>query len=73
MKNIFFEKSYTKYEETVEETGETVHRPFSKKWKLSISLDIAKNLMQFVSSCMSSWGLSKYIVTKLQTTYFHLV
>ena len=31
MKNIFFEKSYTKYEETVEETGETVHRPFSKK------------------------------------------
>ena len=67
MKNIFLEKSYTKY------GGETVHRPFSKKWKLSISLDIAKSLMQFVSSCMSSWGLSEYIVTKLHTTYFHLV
>ena len=33
MRNIFFEKSYTKCGE------ETIPRPFSKKTKLSISLD----------------------------------
>ena len=33
MCNIFVEKSYTKY------GGETIPRPFSKKSKLSISLD----------------------------------
>ena len=33
MKNIFLEKSYTKC------GGETIPRPFSKKPKLSISLD----------------------------------
>ena len=33
MKNIFVEKSYTKCD------GETIPRPFSKKSKLSISLD----------------------------------
>ena len=33
MKNIFVEKSYTKY------AGEIIPRPLSKKPKLSISLD----------------------------------
>ena len=33
MRNIFLEKSYTKCR------GETVHRPFSKRSKLSISQD----------------------------------
>ena len=33
MRNIFVEKSYTKY------PGETIPRPLSKKSKLSISLD----------------------------------
>ena len=33
MRNTFVEKSYTKY------GGETIPRPFSKKSKLSISLD----------------------------------
>ena len=33
IKNIFLEKSYTK------RGGETINRPFSKKLKLSISLD----------------------------------
>ena len=33
MGNIFFEKSYRKCD------GETIHRPYSKKFKLSISLD----------------------------------
>ena len=33
MRNIFLEKSYTKY------GGETILKPFSKNSKLSISLD----------------------------------
>ena len=33
MRNIFIQKSYTKY------GGETIHRPFPKKSKLSISMD----------------------------------
>ena len=33
MKNIFLEKSYTKYD------GETSNRPFSEKLKLGISRD----------------------------------
>ena len=33
MRNTFLEKSYTKYDE------ETIPRPFSKKSKLSLSLD----------------------------------
>ena len=33
MKNIFLEKSYTKHGD------ETIPRPFSKKLKISISLD----------------------------------
>ena len=33
MRNIFVEKSYTRY------AGETIPRPLSKKSKLSISLD----------------------------------
>ena len=33
MRNIFLEKSYTKYD------GETSSRPFSEKLKLTISLD----------------------------------
>ena len=33
MRNIFFEKSYTK------PGGETIPRPFSKKSKLSVSLE----------------------------------
>ena len=37
MRNIFLEKSYTKY------GGETIPRPYSKKSKLSISLDHISN------------------------------
>ena len=36
MRNIFFEKPYTKYSGC---SGETIPRPFSKRAKLSISLD----------------------------------
>ena len=40
MRDIFAEKSYTKY------SGETSRRPFSGKLKLSISLDI--NILSIV-------------------------
>ena len=39
MKNIFLEKSYTKY------GGDTIPRPFSKKSKLSISLHPLSNVL----------------------------
>ena len=63
MRNIFLEKSYTKC------VGETRPTPVSEKLKLSISLDSLKfDTVCFY--CMVSWGLSKYIETKLQTTLF---
>ena len=43
MRNIFFEKSYTKY------GGETIPRLFCKKSKVSISLD--QNILQFYTVC----------------------
>ena len=42
MKNIFLEKSYTKC------SGETISRPFSKKSKLSISLDKYSKAFVFI-------------------------
>ena len=59
MRNIFFEKSSTKYRE------ETIPRPFSKKLKLSISLDQYSRVLYKLFYCISSGGLSKYIKTKL--------
>ena len=57
MRNIFIEKSYAKCR------GETICRPISKKSQLSISyiLYLITNYLY----CMPSWGLSKYIETKL--------
>ena len=52
MRNIFPEKSYTKY------GRETIPRLFSKKSKLRISLD---QILKFYTSCLyflTSWGLS---------------
>ena len=63
MKNIILEKSYAKY------GGETSPRRFSGKLKLSISLDMLK-LYTVCFYCISNWGLSKYIETKLQNTCF---
>ena len=42
LKNIFLEKSYTKC------SGETISRPFSKKSKLSISLDKYSKAFVFI-------------------------
>ena len=63
MRNIFLEKSYTKYRE------ETIRRPFSKKSKLSILLDSLKSY----AVCFGRFGLSIYIETKQQTTCFSLI
>ena len=59
MRNIFLEKSYTKC------GGETIPGAFSKKSKLTVSLD------QFV--LIVCQGLSKYIEIKPQTTWFYLI
>ena len=68
MRNIFLEKSYTKY------GGETIPRPFSKKLKLSMSLDQESIKFYTVGFyCMPNWGLSKYFEIKLQTTWFYLI
>ena len=49
MKNIFIEKPYTKY------GGETSPRPFSKKLKLSISLDQQFEFLFSSFYCISKW------------------
>ena len=67
MRNIFPEQSCTNCD------GETCHRLFSEKLKLSISLDISSLKFPTVCFCLASCGLSKFIETKLQTTCFHLI
>ena len=68
IRNIFLEKPYTKG------CGETSPRPFSKKSKLSLSLEEQCNvLLEFVFIACPSGGLSKYIKTKGQTTCFYLL
>ena len=70
MRNIFPEKSYIKC------GRETIPRTFSKKSKLSTSLNqYSKVLYSYISYiyCLPSWGLSKVIKTKLQTICFYLI
>ena len=66
MRNIFLEKSYTKC------SGETIPRPFSKKSKLTISLDkqpkvfcnlflLQAKVRKLVSASFSAWFLKKNI------------
>ena len=55
MKNIFLEKPYTKF------GGETSPRPFSKKLKLSISLDQQSEFLFSSFYCISKWmTITKY-------------
>ena len=65
--NIFLEKSFTKY------GGETVPRPFLKNqnWKFFWIVNLIFYTVCFY--CMPSWGLSKYIESKMQTTSFYLI
>ena len=67
MRNIFLEKSYTKC------GWETSPRFFSKKSKLRISLDQQPTVLYNFFFILPSWGLSKCIETKLQTTCFYLI
>ena len=53
MKNSFLEKSYTKCGE------ETIPRPFSKKSKLSISLDQYSKILYILFLVFAKLGLSK--------------
>ena len=61
MKNIFLGKSYTNC------GGKTIPRPFSKKSKLSISLDQES---QVLHGLFLLYDKLRYIETKLQTTCF---
>ena len=63
MRNIFLEKSYTKC------GGETIPRPFSKKLKLSISLDQRYEMLQII--LCPNQGPAKYIKTKVFNTLFY--
>ena len=56
MGNTFLEKSYVKCD------GKAIHRPFCKKSKSRISLNILKCYKVFFIVC-SSGGLPKYIKT----------
>ena len=47
IKNIFLPKSYTKHD------GVAIHRPFSKKSKLRISLDQLPEFLLSLSYCVS--------------------
>ena len=67
LRNISIEKSYKKCD------GETIPRPFSKKSKLSLSLDRYSKVYIFCFDCLPSWSLSKVIETKLQNTCFYLM
>ena len=59
MRNILFKKSFTKY------GGEIISRPFYKK---------SKSIFYTVCFyCMPSWGLSKHIETKPQTTCLYFI
>ena len=64
---ISLEKSHTKC------GREIIPRPYSKKWKLSKSLDHYSKVLNTFFNCCPNWGLSKVIETKLQTIRFYLI
>ena len=69
MKNIFLQKLCTKY------GGENSSRLFLKKRKKNghISASAVWNFIQFAFVVYSSWGLPKYIESKVLTTCFYLL
>ena len=67
MRNIFLEKSYPNC------GGETSPRPFSGKLNWAYLWIYSLKWYTVCFYRMASWGLSKYIETKLRTTCFHLI
>ena len=67
MKNIFLKKSYTKC------VGKTSPRPFLKNWNWAYLWINNLRVLYSCFYCMQSWGLSKYIETKLRTTSFYIL
>ena len=67
IRNIFIEKSYANC------GGETRPRPFSEKLKLSISWHQYFQVLHSLFLFNGKLRLSKYIETKLQTTWFYLI
>ena len=64
---LFAEKSYTKC------GGETIPRRFSKRLKLSISLDQQSKVLYSLFLSYAQLRTSKYTETKLQTICFYLI
>ena len=67
MRNIFLEKSYTKY------GGETCPRPSSKKSKLNICLDQQPEILYSLFFVCLNRELPKHIETNLLMPYFYLI
>ena len=67
MRNIFLEKSYTKW------GGEGSLRSIYKKSKLSMSLVQQWNVIELVFIVCPNERLPKYIKTKVLATYFYLI
>ena len=67
MRSIFIQKSCTKY------TGNTIARPFLKSRTWVYLWIKSLNFYTVYFYCISSWGLSKYIETKWQTTCSYLM
>ena len=66
MRNIFLEKSYTKC------GRKTISGLFSKKSKLSISLDQYSKVLYILFLCLPSGGLSKVIENRLLLPHIKL-
>ena len=67
MRKDFPKKSYTNC------GGETIPRPFSKKSKLSVSLDQYSKVVYSLFLLYAKLKTVKMIKTKLQTTCFYLI
>ena len=67
MRNIFHEKSYAKC------GGQTIPGPFFKNQNWVYLWINSVKFYTVCFCCMPSWGLSKFIETKLQITCFYLI
>ena len=67
MRNIFFEKFYTRY------GRENSSKPFSEKINFSISMDRKSKVLYSLFLLYAKLRVIKYIETKLKTTCFYLI